>query len=226
MRIIFIRHGEPNYEKDCLTEEGRRQAVAVAERLKEENIEKIYASSMGRAAETAAPVAEVLGLPVHSLDFMRELRWGSMDGVPVPSDGHPWDIANRLMLEGWDLTSPAWRTHPYFLHNLVTESADRVAREIDGWLSGLGYDREGFCYRCTRADDRQSSVALFSHGGSSSAALAHMLNLTFPYTCAVFHQAFTTLTVLRMDRQPGSLSLPCLELVNDCRHLPEKERVF
>ena len=33
MRILFIRHGDPDYEHDCLTELGRRQALAVSERL-------------------------------------------------------------------------------------------------------------------------------------------------------------------------------------------------
>lgn len=31
MRIIFVRHGEPDYQKDCLTDEGRVQAAAAAE---------------------------------------------------------------------------------------------------------------------------------------------------------------------------------------------------
>ncbi len=33
MRIIFVRHGEPNYELDCLTETGKKQAEAAARRL-------------------------------------------------------------------------------------------------------------------------------------------------------------------------------------------------
>ena len=28
MRIVFVRHGEPDYARDCLTEEGARQAAA------------------------------------------------------------------------------------------------------------------------------------------------------------------------------------------------------
>ena len=36
MRIVFVRHGEPDYEHDCLTETGVRQAEQAAERLKEE----------------------------------------------------------------------------------------------------------------------------------------------------------------------------------------------
>ena len=38
MRIIFVRHGEPDYEKDCLTETGKLQAEAAARRLEREGI--------------------------------------------------------------------------------------------------------------------------------------------------------------------------------------------
>ena len=44
MRIILIRHGDPNYEKDCLTELGHKQASAAAQRLLSEGIDEIYSS--------------------------------------------------------------------------------------------------------------------------------------------------------------------------------------
>ena len=73
MRVLFIRHGEPNYELDCITEKGQIQAQACAERLKEEGIEEIYASPLGRAQQTAEATSKVLGLPIKTLDFMREI---------------------------------------------------------------------------------------------------------------------------------------------------------
>ena len=219
MRIIFVRHGEPDYEHDCLTERGRVQAKAAAERLREEGIEEIWSSPLGRAAETAAAASEVLGLPVKTLDWMRELRWGSIDGTPLPRNGHPWDLADLLAAEGFDLTDPAWRGHPYFSNNRVTAETDNVERQTDGWLLSLGYERRGAYYRCVRPDDRQKTVALFSHGGSSAAAMGHILNLPFPYACGLFHLEFTGITVIRLDRNPGKQALPCLELANDGRHI-------
>ena len=53
MRIIFVRHGEPDYVHDCLTEKGKIQAAAAAERLRDEGIAEIYSSPLGRARETA-----------------------------------------------------------------------------------------------------------------------------------------------------------------------------
>lgn len=219
MRIIFVRHGEPDYAHDCLTEMGRLQAVDAAERLRNEGIEEIFSSPLGRAAETAAATAELLKRPVQTLDYMRELHWGSIDGTPLPSDGHPWDLADLMAEEGWDLTNPGWREHPYFRNNQVTANADLVAEKTDEWLRTLGYEREGTFYRCVRPDNRQKTVALFSHGGSSAAAIGHILNLPFPYACGLFHLEFTGITIIRLDRNPGSRRLPCLELANDGRHI-------
>ena len=219
MRIVFVRHGEPDYTHDCLTERGKLQAQAAAERLREEGIEEIFSSPLGRAAETAAATAELLKLPVKTLDYMRELHWGSIDGSPLRSDGHPWDLADLLAGEGWDLTNPGWREHPYFRNNRVTENVDMVAERTDEWLLSLGYERNGAFYRCVRPDDRQKTVALFSHGGSSAAAMGHILNLPFPYACGLFHLEFTGITIIRLDRNPGQQRLPCLELANDGRHI-------
>ena len=53
MKIILVRHGDPDYEKDCLTELGHKQAKVVAQRLLKENIDEIYSSPLGRAKQTA-----------------------------------------------------------------------------------------------------------------------------------------------------------------------------
>ena len=110
MRIVFVRHGDPDYKNDCLTEVGRRQAELVAERLRSEGIEEIWASTQGRAIETAEAASRVLGLPIQTLDSMREVHWGSRDGTPLFADGHPWDIADELARQGINLNDPAWRT--------------------------------------------------------------------------------------------------------------------
>ena len=74
MRIVFVRHGDPNYELDCLTPKGKLQAKAAAQRLLREGIEEVWSSIMGRAKETADAFSEASGLPYKTLDFMRELE--------------------------------------------------------------------------------------------------------------------------------------------------------
>ncbi|MBR5896854.1 MAG: histidine phosphatase family protein, partial [Lachnospiraceae bacterium] len=76
MKLYIIRPGEPDYENDCLTATGRKQAEAAAERLKDEGFDEIYSSPNGRAQETAKYTAEKVGLPVTVLDYMHEISWG------------------------------------------------------------------------------------------------------------------------------------------------------
>ena len=220
MRIIFVRHGEPDYAHDCLTALGRRQAQAAAERLREENIEVIYSSPMGRAMQTAQAASEALGIgPIRTLDFMHEITWGSIDGSPLFADGHPWEAADEMARQGWDLARADWAEHPLFRNNRARLEAERIANEVDAWMSTLGFRREGAYYRCVRGDGAQHSVAVFAHGGSSAAALARIFNLPFPYLCASLHLPFTGITVARLDCAPGSVSLPRMELVGDGRHI-------
>ena len=114
MRIIFIRHGEPDYEKDDLTKTGYIQAEQVAERLKDEGIDEIWSSTHGRALNTAKYTAELLGLPIKKADFIREITWGSANGEKIFAGGHPWDIADEMARRGMDLNDPAWRANPFF----------------------------------------------------------------------------------------------------------------
>ena len=37
--------------------------------------------------------------------------------------------------------------------------------------------------------------------------------------CALLHLEFTGITIIRMDRNPGAIALPCLELGNDGKHI-------
>ena len=219
MRILFIRHGQPNYQLDCLTEMGRRQARDAALRLRDEGIEAVYSSPFGRAKETARPTAEALGLPVRVLDFMHELYWGNTEGKPVFAGGHPWDTANELMRIGWDVTRPDWAAHPLYENNNVIDQAAQVAKGVDEWMRTLGYERDGLYYRCAQAEHPRT-VALFSHGGSSTAALSRLFNLPFPYLCAVMHMPFCSVIVARFSDRIGEKALPCLELAGDAAHVP------
>ena len=53
MKILIIRHGEPDYERDSLTEKGWREASLLADRLCETKIDAFFVSPLGRARDTA-----------------------------------------------------------------------------------------------------------------------------------------------------------------------------
>jgi len=89
-RLILVRHGETNWNLERryqgqadvpLNERGREQAKLLAERLRGERIEAIYASDLSRAYETAEIIAEAVGQEVKALESLREVDTGVWTGL-------------------------------------------------------------------------------------------------------------------------------------------------
>ncbi|MDQ2710284.1 MAG: histidine phosphatase family protein [Actinomycetota bacterium] len=89
-RLLLVRHGQteanitraldsrpPGYPLNAL---GREQAERVADRLVSEPITVVYASVAPRAQQTAAPIADRHGLPVHVIDDVQEIFCGDYEG--------------------------------------------------------------------------------------------------------------------------------------------------
>jgi broad specificity phosphatase PhoE len=85
-RAIFVRHGEsvsnahpelaalPLDQGDRLTDLGRRQSLAAGEALRALEPTAVISSPMGRARETAELIGERLGMAVHEVPYISELR--------------------------------------------------------------------------------------------------------------------------------------------------------
>ena len=214
MKIYFIRHGYPNYKLDCLTELGHEQATIAAEELRNSGIEAIYSSSKGRAMQTAEHTAQLLGLPIESCDFMREIGWKSKDETPIVANGHPWDVSKYRVSQNQSLINVDWHVDEPYCRSIIVERVKIVADGIDAWLSELGFVREGEFYRV--ADDiPYKTVAMFSHAGVSSAALSHMLNIPFPQFCGLFKINFVSNFVVEFDERSGELVYPQIMFIDD-----------
>lgn len=90
MRILLVRHGqtpanvlgtlETAAPGPGLTDLGRQQAHGVVEALDSERIAAIYVSNLRRTHETAAPLAEVLGVTPIELPGTHEIEAGDVEG--------------------------------------------------------------------------------------------------------------------------------------------------
>lgn len=206
MRLLLIRHGHPDYTTDTLTERGRRHAEACAERLAEEGITRLYASTHGRASETAAAIAARCALCVEPLDFMREIGWNPMA-----------EAALAEVAEGRSLLDGGWKERPVYAENVVPPRAIVLAEALDALLLTLGYRREGEGYRVER--DNRETVAIVSHAGSGTAALSHLLSLPLPFLFGQTSPDFTSVTEVTLAGEVGTLTAPRLTLFNDARHI-------
>ena len=84
MKLHIIRHGEPDYARDCLTPLGQTQAMAILDLPWINGVKRIYSSPLGRAVDTAEAVARGVRLPARVLPWLRE-----MDEVVVWDERRP-----------------------------------------------------------------------------------------------------------------------------------------
>lgn len=219
MRIIFVRHGESDHARDCLTEKGRSQAAAVAERLSCEGISRIYAAPAMRAGQTAYFTAKSLGLQLNMLFCLREVAWG----VPGMSGGTPpWILGERMLEEGFDFCGSDWQEHPYYDGNIAAGCYRMLAEEFDTFLADYGYRHEGRRFFCENGS--AETIAAFGHGGSTEAILAHLFNLPFPYVSHVLQHDPASVIIISFPVCSGSYVFPRIELFNDCSHLRHQEK--
>lgn len=122
-----------------------------------------------------------------------------------------------MVIRGESIVSPDWASKPPFDNNRVVNSTKKVAEGIDAWLAGLGYERDGLYYRVTKHNDE--NIIMTSHAGSSSAAMAHLLNVPFTFFCSAVITYNTSICIIRFDGDEGKLITPKIELLSDARHI-------
>jgi broad specificity phosphatase PhoE len=88
--ILLARHGETDWNAQRrvqghsdtpLNDNGRAQALALAETLDGAVVDAVYSSDLARASDTAQVVADRLGLPVRVLPELRERHFGTWEGL-------------------------------------------------------------------------------------------------------------------------------------------------
>ena len=87
-QLIIVRHGETlqnvagivqGWSDSALTEKGARQVQRLAERIAQYEPTAIYSSTLGRAISTAEAISAATGIEVHTLDDLREMRYGTWE---------------------------------------------------------------------------------------------------------------------------------------------------
>ena len=163
MILYIIRHADPDYPNNTITEFGWEEAHALAKWLKDVRIDKIYTSPLGRAIDTAKPTCEIKGMTSEILPWTEE----SMDYMESyrlqPDSICSYSVSVQEGVHDFVDFMPTERM------NLVYE----MQKKSDEFLASLGYEREGLLYKVTRNTDER--IAVFCHGGFGVAWIAHLL---------------------------------------------------
>ena len=176
MKILIIRHADPDYSIDSLTETGWKEAQALTKRLEKLDISAFYVSPMGRAQDTASFLLKQKHAEAKIYPWLREfghrIQKPGEDRLTVPWDWLPeiWTKEKKY----YDLNT--WSDTEIFHEAQLPEQYSWVTEGFDEILSHHGYIRDGNCYRVEQANE--DTIVFFCHFGLECVLLSHLLHIS------------------------------------------------
>jgi broad specificity phosphatase PhoE len=175
MRIILVRHGQPDWSPGglvsndpVLTELGRAQAERLADR-RWGHVDHLWVSTFKRAQQTAVPIEQHLGIEAEVHPWMAEIGPAeAWEGSPIDELEAMFAHINRRTIDDlWDGMPGAESFRDFHL---------RVTAGLEGALAGVGI---------TKIDDDSGlwtegpdlTVVLVAHGGTNAVVIGHLLGV-------------------------------------------------
>ena len=178
MRILIIRHGDPDYEHDTLTEKGHREAKLLAEKLVKEKIDYFYSSPLGRAKDTCMYVAKAHGREndVVIKDWLQE--FGCHMTLPSGRERYiPWDMLPTEWVDNPQMYDyKNWYKQDFYEKGGMETRFRTVTNGLDTLLAEHGYTRDGEMYHTEKGHTK--TIALFCHFGLEMVLLSHLCNIS------------------------------------------------
>lgn len=219
MKLVFIRHGEPDYEKDSLTETGFKEAALLADRVAGMEVKEFFVSPLGRAKDTAAPALERIGRSATELDWIREFDVFINRPDKAPGEaGMAWDWLPADWMSYPDFyDKDKWMLHPLFEDKNLKERYEYVIGSFEAFLNAHGYSRNGLYYNAENASN--DTLVFFSHFGCATLLLSHLLNVSPMILWHGMCMAPTSVTtIVTEERKKGIAQWRCIEY-GDTSHL-------
>ena len=207
MILYIIRHADPDYANNTITEFGWQEAHALAEWMKDIKIDRIYASPLGRALDTAAPTCKDKGLEptilpwtAESMDYMDSHRF-------TPKTDCSFSFSMKQGVYGFKDYADGGRMAT--IENMISNS--------DAFLASCGYSREGAFYRIT--NHNEDSIAVFCHGGFGSAWITHLLNMAPGVMWPCISLNTSSVTTFEFRNSDTGYTRPVLKRLGEIDHI-------
>ncbi len=202
MKILIVRHADPDYSIDSLTEKGWQEAEYLSERLSKLEVKKFYVSPLGRAKDTANCTLKKINRSAEEKEWLREFH------APIwrPDVKENKSIAWDWLPQDWMQDERFFQYDKWFLpetmqEGRVKEAYDWVVNSFDEVLALHGYRREGHFYRTEQANN--DTIVFFCHFGLECVLLSHLLSVSpmvlWHGTCAAPSSVTTLVTEERRE---------------------------
>lgn len=218
MKIIIIRHGDPDYSIDSLNEKGWREAEYLSEKISKMEVTSFYVSPLGRAKDTASLTLKKMNRTAQECEWLREFA-PRIHRPDVPDqEKNAWD----WLPQDWTADERFYQYDHWFENEVmreghVKEEYDWVVQNFDGILAAHGYVREGHNYRVETANE--DTLVFFCHFGLECVLLSHLLSVSpMPIWHGMCAAPTSVTTLITEERRKGIASFR-MSSFGDISHL-------
>ena len=175
MRILIIRHAEPDYKNNTLTEY-----------LKDEKIDKIFVSCLPRAIYTADGITRYNNTKTYEVcDWLREMD--PRIDLPYDTQRLSWDLApTSLNAEDKLYDKDEWKRVKSMDNANLQARVSELDEKLNETLKKFGYEKNGKTFKAIELN--YLTLAFVCHFGAESYMLANLLNVSpvalSNHTCA------------------------------------------
>lgn len=207
MILYIVRHGDPDYAHDSLTEKGFEQAERLSMRMARKNIDDFYVSPLGRAKRTVEPTLRRVNKEAKVLDWIREFP-ANVNNEPFrgelgeePKSLCPWDIPDWYWKRFPESFSPTeWQKVPVFRDSKVPQVYESTKESLWELLGTYGLQSDGNLFRAAPSYDPEKRIAFFCHQGMGL-ALVSILTCT-PLPVAFMNYFLSPSSVTKVEFRP------------------------
>lgn len=206
MEILVIRHGDPDYSIDSLTEKGWKEAELLSRKLEKMDIKGFYCSPLGRAKDTAAPTLKKMNREMQILDWLEEIGDECRDFLPSY-----WTTVEEYY------SKDEWYKPQVMQETPAKEICDKVSAGMDKLLAEYGYIREDHIYRVER--ENHDRIVLFCHYGISGVILSYLTGVSPVIYWQHFVAAPTSITTVTTEERREGIATFRISAYGDIGHL-------
>lgn len=217
IKLIIIRHADPDYTIDSLTEKGWKEAEYLSDRISKMDVKAFYVSPLGRAKDTASVTLKKMNREAKVLPWLREFHAPIID-KESGEERIPWD----LLPADWTKVNEfydknLWHTVPVMQSAKVIKEAAFVYSGLDELLKEHGYRHEGNLFRAITPNS--DTVVLFCHFGVECVILGHLLGISPMVLWHGFCAAPSSVTTLVTEERREGIAYFRMSSFGDISHL-------
>lgn len=218
MRIVIIRHGDPDYSIDSLTEKGWREAELLSDKISKLDVKAFYVSPMGRAKDTASFTLKKMNRTATECAWLREFQSPISLTPDAPVRYNCWDwLPIEWVDEEIFYDRKRWHEQDAMARGEIKKEYDWVIKNFDELLAEHGYVRDGEHYKVVNAN--RDTLVFFCHFGLECVLLSRLMNVSpmtlWHHTCA----APTSVTTVYTEERREGIATFRVASFGDVSHL-------